>query len=524
MKPEVKRAVQNYLDGMLRASEGILEAARASANDILRDAGAAADEMFEQMYSDSQRGRTNLLQMAERWERQLSVGLQDEMFIEAADDIVRNYGLNISEGTREYDELVSGVTKAFITMWKTDAERLSGNYDNAYDLAKRIRKPKAEEDKPLLSELIEPYVEAKYTAKHKNPNVKTANGYRAMVRLLVDIVGDMPANKLTVEHIDLYLRELQRLPANMNKSAPYRDLTVQEVLALPSVEPMAGKTVKNNLRQVKSFSKWLCARGYNAKDVAMDHTFAVEDERKDSEQKEAYTHQDIQSMAKGMVAERTKLTRAGKRIPNKPFLNWPSRYWVPILSLFSGFRLEEASQLLVTDIIQVGGIWCANCNWYDDAGNRVKHLKNVNAKRIQPLHQTILDLGFLGFMEQVKDAGHKRLFPELTPKPSDNNKVGAGVGAWYNGQKGSYRGFENLYVDTAPDKSLHSLRHTYATALGHTDITDRMLSDLMGHAKVTIAAKRYSKEQLVAAKLEEVNRIDYGVDFVGIIGRWDSWH
>ncbi len=345
-----------------------------------------------------------------------------------------------------------------------------------------------------------------------------------MVSLFIEIVGDMPANRLTIEHIDYYLKTLQKLPVNLNKSEPYKSMSVKEILSLSDVVPMAGQTIKNKLRQVKSFTKWLYAREYNRKDVALDHTFVVEDERKESEQKDAYSSDDVRNMASGLVTERTKVTRTGKILRNKTFMDWPSRFWVPIMSLFSGFRLEEASQLLVTDIVQVGGVWCANCDWYDDEGKRVKNLKNVNAKRLQPLHQTILGLGFMDYLQQMKDAGHKKLFPELKPKRSDNNKVGSGVGSWYNGQKGSYKGFENVYIDAAPNKSLHSLRHTYATALGHTEITDRMLSDLMGHAKVTIAAKRYSKEQLVAAKLEEINRIDYGVDFVEQLGCWNDWH
>lgn len=540
MDHEIQRALNGWLDGMLANTERMRRAAIESRDveiveQVQRNTGwaqvfggdvdtmtkDASHEQSTATYNMRLKGRETALKKVEELQFKQAVGAEDESAVRMADELIEAKGLVIEPGAPEHAEMVRGMHNNLITFWITEAERAKGNYENPYDLNKRMQEP-PEEDKPLLSELVEPYAQAKYINKKQDSKVKTASGYRSMVRLFIQVVSDMPANKLTMEHVDTYLEKLKQLPPKISKRE-YAGLSIEEIIALGH-KPIAGKTVENHLKRVKSFCACLHGRDYNRKNVAEEHEFIVDDKRKDSEQKAAYTRNDILGMAEGFVSERTKVTRAGNVRRNKTFMDWPSRYWVPLLYLFCGLRLEEGSQLLVTDIVLLSGVWCVDCNWYDDEGQAVKTLKNRNAKRIQPLHQTVLDLGFLEFWEQRKVGGGKRLFPELVPKPSDDNKCGSGVGAWYNGQKGSYEGFENTYIDEATDKSLHSLRHTFSTALGHTDITDRMLSDLMGHEKATIAGRRYTKEQLVTKKVEEINRIDYGVDFVEIIGRWDEWY
>ena len=40
----------------------------------------------------------------------------------------------------------------------------------------------------------------------------------------------------------------------------------------------------------------------------------------------------------------------------------PERYWVPLIALYSGARLEEICQLELRDIRKVGDIWCFDIN------------------------------------------------------------------------------------------------------------------------------------------------------------------
>ncbi len=525
---EIKFAVSDFLRIML---EGF-EARRAKWAE--RDLNA---EELAKTYEEKQQSRLMALDRAQNLRMKLAVSQEDSTVTRLTDYLIRTHGFKLAPDTDQYREMRREVAAEYITMWETEAERAVGNYDTPYDLARRINaiaditSPPVESETPVLSELIEPYLIAKNAEKKLQP--QTISDKRRAIQQFVLIVEDKPTGQLIAGDIHRYLDAMRKLPASPATSDKFKDKTIPEMLAMAveDSERQAEGTIDKKYKEIKTFCRWLKSNKHNPDVVTDEIRFVISDGQKASDKKNAYeVPVDLEMMAIGLVAVRIKFNKKGVVVPNKTFLDRPERHWVPLLATFSGFRLEEACQLLTTDIIKIDGIWCANCDWYDDNGNAVKRLKNINAKRIQPLHQTLLDLGFLEFWNQMKVAKHERLFHRLTPNKT-TGKLQANFASWYNGHNGltDYNklkapGFERIFIDDDPLKSFHSTRHTFCTALGHTDINDRMLSDLMGHSKATIAGKTYTKEQLIKAKAEEINGIDYGVDFVGILGHWDDWH
>src|SRR5206468_1324866 len=70
----------------------------------------------------------------------------------------------------------------------------------------------------------------------------------------------------------------------------------------------------------------------------------------------------------------------------------PADFWLPMLGLFTGGRIAELCQLDIADIQQHGGIWAISINSDGD-----KSLKSMAARRIIPVHQTLIDCGFLDY-------------------------------------------------------------------------------------------------------------------------------
>jgi integrase len=75
-----------------------------------------------------------------------------------------------------------------------------------------------------------------------------------------------------------------------------------------------------------------------------------------------------------------------------------SNYWTPLISVFSGLRLNEICSLYLDNIIQdkVNGrkkIWCFNI--LEESDRPDKHLKTLSSKRVVPIHDTLIDLGFI---------------------------------------------------------------------------------------------------------------------------------
>lgn len=450
-------------------------------------------------------------------------------FLVDVEIIVLSYKHGVSD--EEFRMFYRAYVKAKIAAYGVEMLRVKGDYGNSYDDANRgllvkpetvpVPQDKALAQGPLLSELVHRYFETQESQRQRK--AKTVLEYRGMLDEFIEIIGDKRVDQLCRNDIHAYLKVAKGLPANRKKAKIYRDKSIDDILALPNVKPQAGQTIKNGLRQVKSFCAWLADEGYAERNVSTGINHVVRKRKRQNEERAAYSQQDLSNLVNGLRAERMQEhQRLGLR-PNTTFLGRPERFWVPLLSLFCGFRLEEACQLLVTDIQQVEGNWCAVCDWFDEDGVEVKSLKNTASKRAMPIPQVLLDLGFMAFWAQTKAAGHARLFHRLSKGRADG-KYQANFRDWYNGQKGKGVGFENKYVDDCSSKSFHSLRHTYATALGHMDISDRLLSELMGHTKETLAGKRYMKEYRLDTKLEVMNMIDFGVDFVGVLGQWDDWH
>ena len=72
--------------------------------------------------------------------------------------------------------------------------------------------------------------------------------------------------------------------------------------------------------------------------------------------------------------------------------NLPYKYWLPLLGLYTGARLEELAQLDPTDIIEVDGVWCLDIN-----ENGIRKSVKTSEQRIVPHHPFLVDLGLSRF-------------------------------------------------------------------------------------------------------------------------------
>jgi integrase len=189
-----------------------------------------------------------------------------------------------------------------------------------------------------------------------------------------------------------------------------------------------------------------------------------------------------------------------KTAKGKYFSYRPYQYWLPLLGLFAGGRINELSQLHLADVRQSDtGIWHLDFNLdqpdkleidEDDSASSPnasiaianpqtvgteKSLKTSNAVRSVPLHPRLLALGLLEYVEALKRVGHKRLFPELR---FDTFKgYGKEASAWFNER---FLG-KRLQMKRNGRKVFHSFRHNFATALDLAGTPNRAIHQMMGH-------------------------------------------
>jgi len=114
----------------------------------------------------------------------------------------------------------------------------------------------------------------------------------------------------------------------------------------------------------------------------------IKQKRRPDEERKAYTTDDLKKIADNLPPKEDK----------------PERYWIPLVGMFSGLRLDEACQLSIEDVKEIDGVWCFDVN--DSQG---KKLKTLSSNRIVPVHPALISLGFLEYVEMMNKQGHPRI-------------------------------------------------------------------------------------------------------------------
>lgn len=144
-------------------------------------------------------------------------------------------------------------------------------------------------------------------------------------------------------------------------------------------------------------------------------------------------------------------------------------FWLPLMACYTGARLEELAQLLVTDIKQEPELgYYLHLTDDDDA----KTLKTVASRRRVPIHDSLLRCGFLPYVDSVKQRG-PFLFPDLVPDK-------------YQRRSANFSKFFTRYLRQTvgiddPRKVFHSFRHTFKEACREQGISEDVHDALTGH-------------------------------------------
>lgn len=181
----------------------------------------------------------------------------------------------------------------------------------------------------------------------------------------------------------------------------------------------------------------------------------------------------------------------------------PHQFWLPLIALFTGARLNEICQLHLEDITQVDGIWAFDIN-----NKGVKRLKTSSAVRRVPISQTLIDIGFLDYLEDVKaleGAKHKTktlpapkmVFPYLNRDKQGGHFTHDATREWT-----AYRKFVGVRVDANEDRGendggIHPFRYVFNNTLLHKHIAPKVLEQLLGHKQEGVNSEVYSQQYTI---------------------------
>lgn len=317
----------------------------------------------------------------------------------------------------------------------------------------------------LLSDCIAKHLERLEAARLDR---KTIMDSRHSMRLLLGVIGDIPAASLDGDHVQCFMGAVEHWPKHATKKPIYRDLSVLEVIKLAKANgepPPKGGTLTKHWDRLSVFVGYLQAATILRHNPMAGITPPGERHSEmEPDTGRPFTHQELQSVF------------------GPAFLPWarkyPHRFWGALLGLYSGARVTEVAQLRVADVMHVDGV-AGFLVTTKAKGNKVK---NPNSLRFVPLAKQVLDAGFLAYVEEVRAAGVERLFPDLP------NSTGLGFGRQLSRQFSSYIKQQGISEE---GMGYHAFRHYFITHLDRalaatgmeTGDRDVAIGRITGHEK-----------------------------------------
>jgi integrase len=397
-------------------------------------------------------------------------------------EIIKARDLDIEPRSPDQRKLAHGVQRAEIEALKRAQERDQGDFSGT-PKDTLIKPPTA--TAPIVAAPGESIMELFDQFARQNPDAvtpDTLNQSRFVIDTFSQFVGrHFPVSKITRKVVSEWQDALFSYPVKATETAAFRDMDFRQIIATNRTlnRPIISrKTVNRYLASMGRFTKWLVAKGY-LEYVPTTGLFLKIDKRT------AKVHPyDIEQL-KAIFASPlfTGCQADGKEHKPGNHVVRDHRFWLPLMSLYSGARLGELCQLLADDVRQMHGQWVFRIT---EQGDDDERLKTKGSERIVPVHSELIALGLIDHLNRARarTAKPKWLFPEIEPDARGDR---AGNHSRFYGRYIKRIGIKN-------DRTLnfHSFRHGFADALRSAGFLDGEFAFLLGHTQNNVTG-RYGK-------------------------------
>jgi len=434
-------------------------------------------------------------------------------------------------------EKASVIEDAILSAVSPDAVECTTTTETTKSISAKSETKKRTRTRVSKSQTLLAYVEKflAYEDEHCTHGKHTKEARRTNLMRFLDIVGyNVVLKSLTAEHIRHYRDMMHAIPSNFEKrgfSIPRaqsaRPKWFKDTIKEWSGTTLSGSGIDTHFKHVRVFLTWAHNEHY------LDHDFVsmlkVSKKRTKETKKEVvnFMPSDLSKLfVDGYLYGDTKPKRDNG-------VAW--QFWVPLFALYTGMRSEEIGALLLSDLVEIDGLWCI----------QVQKSKTEAGVRTFPVPQRLLDAGLIDYradmLHESKGELSTRLFPTLKQKGGEySNRIGQFFNRNINGKlKDSSPRIEGyLYkcgVENPSDKQtlkFHSFRHGFITKWLESRLPLSTLKNIVGHrgdfktygvvyeeqegaTEAYIHSSRISKESQLQ-RLQEMKRgmdsMDFGVD------------
>lgn len=399
-------------------------------------------------------------------------------------------------------ELTLAILRADVAYWETIRKRTLGEPGgfeddqsvaaNAPPVAANGSNALPASTGPLFSEVLPGFL--KFMQEQEVWRGQTLAQNEATYEIFIQCCGDRPIGSYERKDFAAFFDLLRGLPKLYSKSAEWKSLPLAQIVEQTKeqdLERLSITTVKRHFSALGRLFDQLRKRGeYLGENPA--HGFEFPDKRRARDKRKMWEGESLTKLFASPVW--IGCFSEGRRSRRGSLVIKDEKYWLPLLGLYHGNRLEEFAQLCRGDVRQEDGIWFLDIN--DEEQKRVK---NAQSKRKVPLHAELERLGFLDYVKATAPNATDRIFPQLKSGGPDK-KFGFFFTKWWT----QYRKDIGVY-----EKGLdyHSFRAGVTTKLATAGVSLEVRNELLGREGKSVDEKSYIKGFPLRNLAEAINRV-----------------
>lgn len=382
-------------------------------------------------------------------------------------------------------------------------ERLGDNYNRVpFQLFLTRNEPLSSSQVSQSSQLTWSATLAKFKAAKKSDGLadKTLAGYKLAFDFSLELFGkNRPLSSISTEDCREFRDKLRQLPSNAKKRYPH--LSLIDSIEAHSKYPtgtLSITSINGNLNKLSATLNFAVREGYLKKNPC-EHVPSLKQKKKKTDGRQSFSEQALSKLFQapiytGCIDDEWNYKTVGTNKLRR------HKFWIPLISLYTGMRLNEICQLFTSDISSIEGVNVIQVQLDD---NDEKSLKNSSSERIIPIHNQLIEIGLLDYVNKIKTQGHKRLFPDLPQSAS---------GSYSDNFSKWFTRFLNSLNIKDNGACFHSFRHSFRDALREAQIP-RELGAALGGWKIS---EDVMDEYGNGYKLKSLNTYLQKLDYSGL--------
>ncbi|MHA7827062.1 MAG: site-specific integrase [Roseovarius sp.] len=356
---------------------------------------------------------------------------------------------------------------------------------------------------PLLSVL---FAQRKAEAEKSGEwSLKLQDDYQSWMELFIELIGDRPILEYKKPDARKFKDILMQLPSNRGKHSQTRGLSPLEAIEAAkrnSLATLSPSTVNKGLGRMQATWNWADKQ---LDEEVPDIFGPMKLARNGNARTEAdpFSKTQLQAIFSSPLYTGCKSERFRAERGNTD-MSGTSWYWLPLLGLWTGARLNELCQLRVDD---VGEELTVDDVGEEDGipflrfheGDETQRIKG-HKKRDVPIHPELVRLGFLRYVDAQRLSGEVRVFPALAVGPS---------GYYSDRPSKDFSAYIKKVGVKTEKTSFHSFRHNFKDACRHAGVNADINDILLGHALPGMAGRYGEGGAPLDVLHEAISKVEY---------------